>query len=254
MAEDAPKPPVKAEADITPATPAATPKAAPSAAERKREATAAKARQTKATAEREAARIREAAQAEASAIREAAQAEADAVKQAAEAEARETRKAVEAEARRTAKANDAEAQRAAERLRTAEREASEIRAAAQAEADQIVEEARRSATPNLQALAQEQLRVLLETYEQGARTFSVLYREAGQLAGQLGRSATFGLVPFDGGQAVDGQAELIRETAEATASATREALSLQRHRAPAREVPPPGGTSGATGRAGPRPA
>jgi hypothetical protein len=195
------------------------------------------------------------------------QTDAEADKRVAEAEARQLKQAARG--------------RAAQIERDAQAEAREIRDDAQADADATVEAVakdnveavteltRRVWERNLE-LAVRLLPAYIDAYERTAKSFSALYRQGGQAAGQVGASSSAprlvgeavaeagqaagklpqvvgqtlaeaaiaaSRVPQVLGEAISGQlpqslpgffgaqADLIRESAEATATATRQRLS-----------------------------
>ena len=169
------------------------------------------AQQTRAAAERDAAKIRKAAEEAAEKIKRDAEAQADKIKRAAEAEARKTRKAIEAEARRTELAN---------------REAREAEQAARDEAEQIREAA---------AAAQER-------QPAGATFMAEFTREQLEAAGKLTQaiwernlSLAVGMVPayldvyeqaLAGVSPYSRAATATRETAETGATVARELLNV----------------------------
>ena len=170
------------------------------------------AQQTRAAAERDAAKIRKAAEEAAEKIKRDAQAQADKIKRAAEAEARKTRKAIEAEARRTELAN---------------REAREAEQAARDEAEQIREAAADAAQERQPAGATFMVEFTREQLEAaGKLTQAIWERNLSLVVGMVPayldvyEQALAGVSPYSRA------ATATRETAKAGATVARELLNV----------------------------
>jgi hypothetical protein len=230
-------------------------------------------------AEQAAEATKRAADADARQTKSAARKEAAQLQRSAKSEARLTEEAADAKARLTRQAADAHA---AEKKDDAKEQARQIRHAAEVDARATVEAV---AKDNVQAASELTQRVwernielavslvpaYVDAYERTAKSFSALYRQTGETAGELGERSTVtprsvGEALVQAGQAAsqlpqavgetlsevaaaisrvpealsgsfngqvppslpalfEAQADLIRETAEATASATRQRLT-----------------------------
>jgi chromosome segregation protein len=182
------------------------------------------ARQTKQVAGTQAKQTKDAARKQAAQVEQAAKTDARLTEDAADAKARLTRQAADAYAAQTKDAAEAEARQI--------RHAAEVDARATVEAVakdnvQVASELTRRVWERNIELAVSIVPAYLEAYERAAKSFSAVHRQTGRAAGQIGEGYT--AAPRSVGESIPAlfgaQADLIRETAEATASAARQRLT-----------------------------